>query len=122
MSGLLALLDDVAAIAKLVASQLDDIAAQAAKASTKSAGVVIPLPALLLLQAVVPWNIVPLLMLGVPTCFEGAEKTWHALTHHKERCAPTHESRASPEDETILVVHFFEESRAHLHAGAWHAG
>jgi hypothetical protein len=41
MSGLLALLDDVAAIAKLAASQLDDIAAHAAKASSKSVGVVI---------------------------------------------------------------------------------
>lgn len=41
MSGLLALLDDVAAIAKLAAAQLDDVAAHAAKASTKSAGVVI---------------------------------------------------------------------------------
>ena len=121
MSGLLALLDDVAAIAKLAASQLDDIAAQAAKAGSKSAGVVIDnsavtpkyvtglpaareipivariargslfnklvilLPALLLLQAVAPWSIAPLLMLGgAYLCFEGAEKTWHALTHHKE--------------------------------------
>jgi uncharacterized protein len=41
MSGLLALLDDIAAIAKLAASQLDDIAAHAAKAGGKSAGVVI---------------------------------------------------------------------------------
>ena len=41
MSGLLALLDDVAAIVKLSAAQLDDIAAQAAKAGTKAAGVVI---------------------------------------------------------------------------------
>ncbi len=41
MSGLLALLDDVAAIAKLAASQLDDIALKAAKAGSKSAGVVI---------------------------------------------------------------------------------
>jgi predicted DNA repair protein MutK len=40
MSGLLALLDDVAAIAKLAATQLDDVAAHAAKAGTKSAGVV----------------------------------------------------------------------------------
>lgn len=121
MSGLLALLDDVAAIAKLAASQLDDIAAHAAKAGSKSAGVVIDdaamtpkyvtglpaareipivariarssvlnkvvilLPALLLLQAVAPWSIAPLLMLGgAYLCFEGAEKTWHALTRHKE--------------------------------------
>eukprot|EP00752_Nemacystus_decipiens_P019015 g17071.t1 len=41
MSGLLALLDDVAAIAKLAATQMDDIAAQASKAGTKAAGIVI---------------------------------------------------------------------------------
>ncbi len=40
-SGLAALLDDVAAIAKLAASSLDDIGAAAGKASTKAAGVVI---------------------------------------------------------------------------------
>lgn len=40
-SGLVALLDDVAAIAKLAASSLDDVAAAAGKASTKAAGVVI---------------------------------------------------------------------------------
>lgn len=121
MSGLLALLDDVAAIAKLAASQIDDIAAHAAKASSKSAGVVIDdaavtpryvtglpaareipivakiargslfnklvilLPVLLLLQALAPWSIAPLLILGgAYLCFEGAEKIWHALTHHRE--------------------------------------
>ena len=32
-----------------------------------------------------PWSIAPLLILGgAYLCFEGAEKTWHALTHHKE--------------------------------------
>ena len=41
MSGLLALFDDVAAIAKLAATQMDDVAAQAGKAGTKAAGVVI---------------------------------------------------------------------------------
>ncbi|MBN2630649.1 MAG: DUF808 domain-containing protein [Rhodobacteraceae bacterium] len=41
MSGLLALLDDVAAIAKVAASSVDDIAAAAAKAGSKAAGVVI---------------------------------------------------------------------------------
>jgi uncharacterized protein len=41
MSGLLALLDDVAAIAKVAASSIDDIAAAAAKAGTKAVGVVI---------------------------------------------------------------------------------
>ncbi len=41
MSGLLALFDDVAAIAKVAAASVDDIAAAAAKAGAKAAGVVI---------------------------------------------------------------------------------
>lgn len=41
MSGLLALLDDVAGIAKIAAASVDDIAGQAIKASTKAAGAVI---------------------------------------------------------------------------------
>ncbi|NUB43111.1 DUF808 domain-containing protein [Fertoebacter nigrum] len=41
MSGLLALLDDVAAIAKVAAASVDDVIGQAAKAGAKAAGVVI---------------------------------------------------------------------------------
>ena len=41
MSGLLALLDDVAAIAKLAAASVDDVVGQAAKAGSKAAAVVI---------------------------------------------------------------------------------
>ena len=41
MSGLLALLDDVAGIAKVAAASLDDVAGQALKAGTKAAGAVI---------------------------------------------------------------------------------
>ena len=40
-SGLIALLDDVATIAKLAASSIDDVSAAAGKAGTKAAGVVI---------------------------------------------------------------------------------
>jgi predicted DNA repair protein MutK len=39
--GLIALLDDVAALAKVAAASLDDVASQAAQAGTKAAGVVI---------------------------------------------------------------------------------
>ena len=118
--GLLALLDDVAAIARLAASQLDDVAAQAAKAGSKAAGVVIDdaavtpkyvtglpaarelpivwkiarasffnkliilLPVALLLDAFLPWLLVPLLMLGgAYLCYEGAEKIWHLIAHHE---------------------------------------
>ncbi len=41
MSGLLALLDDVAAIAKVAAASVDDIAGQAVKAGSKAAGAII---------------------------------------------------------------------------------
>ncbi len=41
MSGLLALLDDVAAIAKVAATSVDDVIGQAVKASSKAAGAVI---------------------------------------------------------------------------------
>ncbi|TMM54348.1 DUF808 domain-containing protein [Sulfitobacter sabulilitoris] len=41
MSGLLALLDDVASIAKVAASSVDDVIGQAAKAGSKAAGAVI---------------------------------------------------------------------------------
>ena len=39
--GLIGLLDDIAALAKVAAASLDDVAGQAAKAGTKAAGVVI---------------------------------------------------------------------------------
>ena len=41
MSGLIALFDDVAAIAKVAASSVDDVIGQATKASAKAAGAVI---------------------------------------------------------------------------------
>ena len=41
MSGLLALVDDVAAIAKVAAASVDDVIGQAAKAGSKAAGAVI---------------------------------------------------------------------------------
>ena len=41
MSGLLALLDDVAGIAKIAAASVDDISANAAKAGSKAVGVVV---------------------------------------------------------------------------------
>jgi uncharacterized protein len=122
--GLIALLDDVAAIAKIAASSLDDVGAAAAKAGSKAAGIVIDdtavtpryvvgfaperelpiiwkialgslknkmlflLPGALLLSAVAPWAITPLLVLGgVYLCFEGFEKVYHALVPHDDHDA-----------------------------------
>ena len=39
MSGLLALLDDVASLVKVAAASIDDVAGQAAKAGAKAAGI-----------------------------------------------------------------------------------
>ena len=44
-TGLIALLDDVAALAKVAAASLDDVAAQAGRAGVKAAGVVIDVAA-----------------------------------------------------------------------------
>ena len=119
-TGLIALLDDVAGIAKVAAASLDDVVGQAAKAGAKSAGLVIDdaavtpryvvgfaaarelpiifkitkgslknkllylLPAALVLSAVAPWVITPLLMMGALfLCYEGAEKTYEALFPNK---------------------------------------
>lgn len=137
--GLLALLDDVALIARSAASSVDDVAGMAAKTSTKAAGVVIDdaavtpqyvagvsparelpmiwritkgslrnklliiLPLALLLNAVAPWALVPLLMLGgAYLCYEGAEKIAHKISssaHEEERRAVN----KTPEDEDALV-------------------
>lgn len=137
MSGLLALLDDVAALAKLAAAQLDDVAAQTAKAGTKVAGVVIDdgavtpkylhglpaareipivlqiargslfnkivilLPAALLLDAFLPWLLMPLLMLGgAYLCFEGAEKVLHLFMPSEDH---------GPKPKTLDAAHLERE-------------
>ncbi len=122
--GLLALLDDVAALVKASAASLDDIAAQTGAASSKAAGLIIDdaavtpkyvvglspkrelpiiwniakgsvknkilflMPAALILGALLPWVISPILALGGGyLCFEGYEKLHHAVhkLRHKEQ-------------------------------------
>ena len=139
-SGLIALLDDVAGIAKLAASSLDDVAGAAGKAGTKAAGVVIDdaavtpryvmgltpdrelpiigkiavgslrnkivflLPACLLLSALAPWALTPLLMLGgTYLCFEAAEKLLEAVQGDAQDAA-VHVATTDPqtlEDEQV---------------------
>ncbi|WP_308815109.1 DUF808 domain-containing protein [Sphingomonas sp. GV3] len=131
--GLVALLDDIAAMAKLSAASLDDVAGAAGRAGAKAAGVVIDdtavtptyvtglsparelpiiwkiakgslrnkllflLPAALVLSALAPWAITPILMCGGAfLCFEGAEKILAALTggHHGEESAAITDAKA----------------------------
>jgi uncharacterized protein len=42
-------------------------------------------PSALLISAIAPWAIIPLLMAGgLFLCYEGFEKIWHALTHRRQ--------------------------------------
>jgi len=137
--GLIALLDDIAALAKVAAVTLDDVAAQATKAATKAAGIVIDdaavtpryavgfaaarelpivgkiawgslknkilflLPGALLLSALAPWAITPLLMIGgLFLCYEGFEKVLEMVVPHGEKAAAPDPLAASPADAAAL--------------------
>ncbi|MBO1271671.1 MULTISPECIES: DUF808 domain-containing protein [Shewanella] len=100
------LLDDVAVMSKVAAKKTagmlsDDLALNAQQVTGFSADRELPVvwavakgslrnkailvPGALLISAVVPWLILPLLMLGgLFLSFEGFEKVWHKLTHPTE--------------------------------------
>jgi predicted DNA repair protein MutK len=138
--GLVALLDDVAALARLAAASTDDIAAAAGRAGTKAAGVVIDdtavtpryvqgftpqrelpiirriaigslrnkllivVPALLLLDQLIPWILTPLLMVGgAYLCYEGAERVWEKFGggHHAAAALPAAAPDAEHEDRMV---------------------
>ncbi|WP_114954529.1 DUF808 domain-containing protein [Sphingosinicella terrae] len=62
------------------------------------------LPIALLLSALLPWAITPLLMLGgAYLCYEGAEKVWHAFTHEKSSLAEVATELNSEEHERSMV-------------------
>jgi uncharacterized protein len=140
-TGLLAILDDVAVIAKIAAASLDDAMTQAAKAGSKAAGIVIddaavtpryvvgfasdrelPIiwkiakgsvknkllyltPAALLLSAVAPWLIAPLLLLGgVYLCMEGFHKVMDLVRPNNDPIAASTTEPMTPqqlEDEKV---------------------
>ena len=139
-SGLLALLDDVAALVKVTAASLDDIPAQISKTSAKVSGVVIDdaavtpkyvvgldpkrelsiiyniarrslinklvilAPAALILGALAPWAITPILMLGgAYLCFEGYEKLHHIFAPTHEVDAETAEAITAEELEKLRI-------------------
>jgi predicted DNA repair protein MutK len=139
-SGLAALLDDVATIAKMAAASVDDVAGAAGKASFKAAGVVVDdaavtpgyamgftpdrelpiirkiaigslknkflilLPGALLISALIPWALTPLLMLGgAYLCFEAAEKLLQPFLGHHGKHGAEDLALSSQEQETKMV-------------------
>lgn len=123
--GFFALLDDIAMIARSAAAAVDDVASLTAKATGKTAGIVIDdaavaptfvtglpaarelpivlriaagslrnkilvlLPAFLILTALLPWVVTPILLCGaIYLCFEGAEKIWHGKKSDDTGAAP----------------------------------
>jgi predicted DNA repair protein MutK len=101
LDDIVAVLDDVAVMSKVAAKKTagvlgDDLAVNAEKVTGVSAQRELPVvwavalgsarnklilvPAALLISALVPWLITPLLVCGALfLCFEGAEKLWHVL-------------------------------------------
>jgi predicted DNA repair protein MutK len=129
-ASLLALLDDIASIlddvsiltkaaTKKTAGVLgDDLALNAQQVSGVQSNRELPVvwavakgslvnkailvPAALLISAVAPWAIVPLLMAGgLFLCFEGFEKIWHALAHRGDEDAHRLELREALVDPNV---------------------
>ncbi|PSU47738.1 DUF808 domain-containing protein [Photobacterium frigidiphilum] len=120
-------LDDVALMTKVAARKTagvlgDDLALNAQQVSGVRAEREIPVvwavakgsfknklilvPAALLISAVAPWLITPMLLLGgLFLCFEGAEKITHKFLHDKEEL----ETPELLEDENIDLVAFEQE-------------
>ena len=136
-SSLLALIDDIAAIlddvsvmtkvaAKKTAGVLgDDLALNAEQVTGVRAerelpvvwavfkgstlNKVILVPAALLISAVAPWLVTPLLMLGGGfLCYEGFEKVYHKLFHKEDVKAHTETRKAAVSNPEIDLVAFEE--------------
>ena len=100
--------DDTAVTPRYVTGFTPDrelpIIARIAKGSIRNKILVI-LPAALLLSALLPWAITPLLMLGgAYLCFEGAEKVWHAVAGREHSLGEEAAMLNSVEHEQAMVA------------------
>ncbi|MEE9343167.1 MAG: DUF808 domain-containing protein [Gammaproteobacteria bacterium] len=123
------LLDDVSILAKVAAKKTagvlgDDLALNAEQVSGVNADRELPVvwavakgsfknkfilvPAALLISAVAPWLITPMLMVGGAfLCYEGFEKIAHTLLHSKEEDAAQHtKTLEAISDPTVDLVEF----------------
>src|SRR5918994_1018708 len=102
--GLFALLDDVAALARIAAASVDDVGAAAGRASAKAAGVVVDD------TAVTPQylpGLLPVILIfgGAFLAYEGAHKVHERITGHateaEQEVAPSGEFTPEHEKRTI---------------------
>jgi uncharacterized protein len=127
------LLDDVALFSKIAAKKTagvlgDDLALNAeqvsgiraerelpvvwavAKGSAKNKLILVP--AALLISAVAPWAITPLLMLGgCFLCFEGFEKIAHALSHNHSDEESRHQQKLQALSDPAVNLAAFEKTK-----------
>ncbi|WP_164016479.1 DUF808 domain-containing protein [Pyxidicoccus trucidator] len=126
------LLDDVAAMTKLATKKTagvlgDDLALNAEQVTGVTADRELPVvwavakgslvnkailvPAALAISALIPWAIVPLLMLGGAfLCFEGVEKLAHKFLHSKDEDAAHHDELVKAvADPAVDIVDFEKE-------------
>ncbi|WP_136254088.1 DUF808 domain-containing protein [Onishia niordana] len=127
------LLDDVSLMTKVAAKKTagvlgDDLALNAQQVTGVKADRELPVvwavakgslrnklilvPAALLISAVVPWLVTPLLMLGGAfLCFEGAEKLLHVLSHDKQKDAAAHAEHVKALADPATDVVAFEQKK-----------
>lgn len=125
------ILDDVALLTKVAAKKTsgvlgDDLALNAQQVTGISADRELPVvwavakgslvnkvilvPAALLVSAVLPWAVLPLLMVGgVYLCFEGVEKLVHKYLHRAEDEAARGDLRKAAADASVDLVVFEKE-------------
>lgn len=127
------LLDDVATMTKVAAQKTagvlgDDLAVNAEKVTGVKADRELPVvwavakgsllnkailvPAALLISALVPWLITPLLMAGgLFLCFEGAEKLLHALLHSRAEDSAHHTELVQAVSNTQVDLVAYEKDK-----------
>ncbi|HET8731911.1 MAG TPA: DUF808 domain-containing protein [Moraxellaceae bacterium] len=126
-------LDDVAAMTKVAAKKTagvlgDDLALNAQQVAGVSADRELPVvwavakgslrnkvilvPTALLISALLPWLVTPLLMLGgAYLCFEGVEKLAHSLLHGAEEQEAGHAALAQAVADTTVDMVAFEKEK-----------
>lgn len=127
------LLDDIAVMTKVAARKTagvlgDDLALNAQQVAGVRAEREIPVvwavakgslvnkailvPAALVISALAPWAIIPLLMLGGAfLCFEGFEKIAHSLLHSKEEDAQEHAQHLQAQADPAVDLVQFEKDK-----------